>query len=155
MDLISTTPELLPIVCTKLSEGDRRALRAVNRAVRVALNATVTHIRCCCKALASHQRLHEVKFPNLSSLAVDERYSVDDTMEVVQHLARGSARVLAKLQHLSLSVPMGLPQQTKSAPSGRWSTGAQLFTDECMDCRARHRVHWHCRSAAPRLLVAY
>jgi hypothetical protein len=116
MELISTTPELLPIiVCKQLSEEDQRVLRAVNRAMRVALNATVTHIRCCCKALAAHQHLHEV-FPNLSSMAVIEQYDVDELREVLQHLARVSSRMLAKLQYLSLSVPMELTIEDEAGP---------------------------------------
>jgi hypothetical protein len=106
MDLISATPEMLPIVCAKLSEEGQRALRAVNRTMRVAVNATVTHIRCRRKALAGHEHLHEV-FPNLSSMTVD-CHGVDELREVLQHLARGSARMLAKLQHLSLAVPKEL-----------------------------------------------
>jgi hypothetical protein len=104
LDLTASGPDLLTAVCQRLSSVERQALHGVNRAMRVAMNATVTSIRCSQLTLPTHQQLHEV-FPNL--LSQDLRvagYWVDGWRVPLQQLAGSSGPLLTKLRHLSVTV---------------------------------------------------
>jgi hypothetical protein len=109
LDLTATVPDLLSAVCQHMSNFDRKSLHSVNRAMRAAMNATVTRISCTQHTLPAHQQLHEV-FPNLSAMAVrflgtDARWVwVDEWSVYLQQLASSSELLLNRLAHLSLTI---------------------------------------------------
>jgi hypothetical protein len=100
LDLAANGPDLLCVVCQHMSSVERQALHSVNRAMRVAMNATVTSIRCSERTLPTHQQLHEV-FPNLSSvdLCIDGR----NWQLHLRRLMNSCELLLNKLRHLSLT----------------------------------------------------
>jgi hypothetical protein len=104
--IIATGPDLLSAVCQHMSSIDRKSLHSVNRAMRAAMNATVTTMRCNQRTLPSNQQLHEV-FPNASSLTVcieGFRMNMNEWRTYLQQLAVNSALLLARLRHLHLTV---------------------------------------------------
>jgi hypothetical protein len=108
----TTEPDLLCQVCKFLSIDSHRALRGVNRATRLAINATVTHVRCTPATAPTYQQLH-VAFPNLSSLHVQLPGSglcAEGTGAWLRRLA--GCTQLPRLRQLSLTVP---PELTPAA----------------------------------------
>jgi hypothetical protein len=108
LDLTTIGPDLLSVVSQHMSGSDRKSLHSVNRAMRTAMNATVTSIRCSQFTLPTHQQLHEV-FPNLSSLdlcieGLSWRLLVSEWRVYLQQLAGSSELLLSKLKHLSLTI---------------------------------------------------
>jgi hypothetical protein len=113
VSLSATGPDLLSAVCQHMSNVDRKSLHSVNRAMRMAMNATVTSISCSERTLPTHQELHQV-FPNLASMAVSfavepdgfggPRLNVDEWRGRFQQLASSSELLLKKLRHLSLAI---------------------------------------------------
>jgi hypothetical protein len=104
LDLATTSPDLLSTVCKHLTSMERQSLRGVNRAMRVAMNATVTSVRCSELTTPTGQQLHEV-FPHLSSMRLCVQASVVDGWRVpLLQLVGNSALLLGKLRHLTLVV---------------------------------------------------
>jgi hypothetical protein len=107
--LTATGPDLLGAVCQHMSGIDRKALHSVDRAMRVAMKATVTGISCSPHTLPIHRKLHEV-FPNLSSMAVcivkpdGQSLMVEEWRVYLQQLASSSELLLNRLRHLSLEI---------------------------------------------------
>jgi hypothetical protein len=121
LDLCSTGPELLTLICEHLSKEDQKALRGVNRAMRVAMNSTVTRISLRSATMpATQQELHDT-FPNLSKLTVGafnpKSTSVEEGARVCLHrlAAPSNAGLLSKVQHLSLTIPVAM---TTAAEAG-------------------------------------
>jgi hypothetical protein len=109
IDLIATCPDLLSAVCQHMSSIERQSMRGIDRAMRVAMNATVSVIRCTQVTMPTHQQLHML-FPNASSmdLYVQRYYQCgfreSEWRVCLKQLARSNEPLLAKLRHLSLTV---------------------------------------------------
>jgi hypothetical protein len=111
-DLLASETDLLCIICNHLSIQDCTALRGVNRAMRKAMNSTVTSIRCNRATVTTNTlRRQQAAFPNLRSLAV-QRLSLTSNgtswRSYFEELADGNDRLVAGLRHLSLTVPTKL-----------------------------------------------
>jgi hypothetical protein len=106
LDLTSSGPDMLTAVCQHMSSVERQALHSVNRAMRTAMNATVTTICCSQITLPTHQQLHEV-FPNLSSMHLcinGVNLLLNDWQVHLRQLVHSSQLLLNKLRHLSLVI---------------------------------------------------
>jgi hypothetical protein len=108
LDLTTKGPDMLGAVCQHLSRIDRKSLHSVSRAMRTAMNATVTSIHCSQLTLPTYQQLHEV-FPNASSMALSVEGSNWDRYVSVwpgylQRLVSSSQLLLSRLSHLSLTI---------------------------------------------------
>jgi hypothetical protein len=112
LDVCATGPDLLALICKQLSEQDQKALRSVCRAMRVAINSTVTRASFRLATLPTiHHKLHDA-FPNVTGLAVGafnpQSRSIEDIRDCLQWLATSDACVLSNLQQLALTIPSAL-----------------------------------------------
>jgi hypothetical protein len=113
LDLINTTPELLCDICKHLSQSEQEALRGVNRAMRLAINATVSRVSWPGSwrgqgGLQPQQQLHAV-FPNLTALSGGDMHDLDRARDYLYLLASSSCPLLLhNLQHLGLEVPAAM-----------------------------------------------
>jgi hypothetical protein len=101
LELSTAGPDLLRVVCNHLSRYERQVLRGVDRAMRRAMNTTVTHVTCPVTTLPA-QDLLEV-FPNATYLKLTV-FGAIDSCALLEWMVSGSARLLASLHHLSIDI---------------------------------------------------
>ena len=102
LELSADGPDLLRLVCNHLQREDRQSLRGVNRAMRLLVNATVTHISCNGADTVPAHELLDV-FPGVSSLDL-ELGSFELALAWLPRLWSSSKGMLANLQRLKLKI---------------------------------------------------
>ena len=101
LELSTFGPDLLRLVWTHLSQEDRLSLRGVNKAMRLHINASVTHISCVGDTAPAHELLDV--FPGVSSLLL-RVCNYTSALAWLPRLSISSERMLANLQRLTLDI---------------------------------------------------
>ena len=97
-ELSAAGTDVLSSICGLLERDEWGALHVVNRAMRRAMNATVTRVTL---GDETHPTLDLLEvFPNASALDLH----LASATELLEQLASGNARLLARLHHLRFTI---------------------------------------------------